>query len=126
MSYKIKLKLPQPIVQELAFRKEEMETCAFSIVGDIVVVDLLSVNDLFFGLKRHLPELHVRALKKELLNQLRLKIQRAKKPFSVRVYQDTLDLIERETYWLDEACAQMANVDFGLAPVPEKPDLKLV
>ena len=110
MSYKLKLKLPQPILQELAFRKDGMENCAFSIVGDVVVVDLLSVNDLFFGLKKHLSEIHIRALKKEMLNQLRLKIQRAKKQFSVRVYQDALDLIEKETYWLDEARSVRARL----------------
>lgn len=126
MSYKIKLKLPQPIVQELAFHKDEMGSCAFSITGDAVVVDLLSVNDFFFGLKKHLSEIHVRALKKEMLKQLQLKIQRAKKPFSIRVYQDTLDLIDKETYWLSKACSQMANIDFGLAPVPTKPNLRLV
>lgn len=92
-----------------------------------MVVDLLSVNELFFALKPHLSEFYLKLLKRELLKQLNLKIQRAKKPFSVRVYKDTLDLIEKETYWLDEARAVMASSpDYGLKPVPIRPDLRLV
>lgn len=78
MSYQLKLKLPPPIFEVLVFRKDEIETCRFSMAGDVVVVDILSVNELFFGLKPHLSEFYLKALKRELLKQLNLKIQRAK------------------------------------------------
>lgn len=127
MSYELKLKLPQPILEILALRKNEMETCRFSIEDSNAIIDLLSVNEFFFCLKPYLSEFYLKAFKRELLKQLNLKIQRAKKPFSVRVYKDALDLIEKETYWLDEARTVMASSpDYGLKTVPTKPDLRLV
>lgn len=127
MIYQIKIRLPKPIVDELNLHEGELETCRFSIVEDSAAIDLLSVNEFFFGLRPFLSEFYLKFLKREILKGLNLKIQRAKKPFSIRVYKDALDLIEKETYWLDEARNLMAVApDYRLEPVPTKPDLRLV